>query len=164
MLIHHIYNLLEQRGEVRADDRDWVLNEALNPKKLQNGGTFRNVLTRKLDDVIIPIFAEIIGIVDYNYNLNLIGGLSQNTSLSRLWLAIFRNPDIMKFHYEEMVTRQQVPGVGGRMAEQDFRCQFPFSWLIKQAVDAQWDQAKSIAGTYSSSQTQYYILWLEYKN
>ena len=68
--MRHIHQLLIERDQVRKDEKNWVLNEALSARKLRNGGTFQNVLARKLDDVLVPIFSKIIALVDRNYNLN----------------------------------------------------------------------------------------------
>ena len=141
---------MRERDQIREDEKNWVLNEALSSRKLQNGGTFQNVLARKLDDVLVPIFSEIIALVDRNYNLNCLNRKEKNSPLYQFWLAMFRNPAIMQLHYKDMVTtqgrhREQVPGIGGRMVEEDFKCQLPFSWLIKEAVDSQWHSAKSTA-------------------
>ena len=142
----HIHQLLKERESIRQDEKNWVLNEALSAKKLQSGGTFRNVIARKLDEVIIPIFAEIIALIDHNYNLDLVDPKIHNTPVTQFWLAMFRNPHVMHFSYADMSVREQVPGVGGRLAEEEFRCQLPFSWLVREAFEAQWDSAKSVAG------------------
>ena len=129
------------------DESEWITKEAMNAKKLQHGGTFRNVLTRKVDEVVVPLFAEIIARIDRNYNLNLIYPMSQNSPLSLFWMNVFRNVAVMDFDYNEMITtRPQVPGVGGRKADVDFKCELPFSWLILDAVKGQWDNAKSSTG------------------
>ena len=147
--MRHIHRLLSERDQIREDERHWVLNEALNTRKLQNGGTFENVLARKLDEVLVPIFSEIIALVDRNYNLDRLVPKNENSPLSQFWLAMFRNSAIVQLRYEDMATRgrhrEQVPGAGGRMAEEDFKCQLPFSWLVKEAVDAHWHSAKSTA-------------------
>ena len=135
--------LLEERGNT-FDDRNWMLNEALNARKLQTGGTFRKVLAKKLDAAIVPIFAGIIARIDRNYNLNLIH--NEDPSITKFWLTIFANPQIMGFHFDEFVTGEQVPGIGGRKLEEDFECRLPFSWLIKEVFDDQWHSAKSTAG------------------
>ena len=152
--MRHIHQLLRERDLIREDDKSWVLNEALSARKLQNGGTFQNVLARKLDDIIVPIFSEIIALVDRNYNLNRLNPKEENSPLNQFWLAMFRNPAVMQLSYEDMVTmqggghREQVPGAGGRMSEEDFKCQLPFSWLVKEAVDTQWHSAiSSVGGT-----------------
>ena len=147
-LVIHIHQLLKEREEIRVDEKNWVLREALSPKKLQSGGTFRNVIARKLDEVIIPIFAEIIALIDHNYNLDLVDPKSHSTPVAQFWLAMFCDPKVMQFSYAEMSVRKQVPGVGGKMAEEEFRCQLPFSWLVREAFDAQWNSAKSIAGNF----------------
>ena len=147
ILVQHIFSVLEQRDHVWEADRQWVLNEAMDARKLQNGGTFRNVLARKIDDVVVPIFSEIIACMDRNYNLDLINQKRDNVPLCQFWLNMFGRPKIMQFNYVEMMTpREKVPGVGGRRSAEDFKCQLPFSWIIKEAVDAQWDNAKSSAG------------------
>ena len=143
ILILHIYELLKERDRALEDERNWVVNEALSSKKLQSGGTFQNVIARKLDQVIIPLFAEIIAMIDRNYNLDLV---DPSVPVFQLWLAIFRDCRVMQFIYTEMVVRELVPGAGGRMAEEDFRCQLPFSWLVWETYEAQLDTAKSTAG------------------
>ena len=71
ILVKHIKALLEER-ETHIADKEWVLKEALNGRKLQSGGTFQNVLTRRFDEVIIPIFAAIIQFIDHYANLTLL--------------------------------------------------------------------------------------------
>ena len=71
-LVKHIKNLLEEREKVNETFKEWVLNEALSTKKLQSGGTFQNVLTRRLDEVVVPLFADILLFVDHYSNLNLL--------------------------------------------------------------------------------------------
>jgi hypothetical protein len=142
----HLYKLLKEREEDRPDLSEWVLSEALNASKLEVGGTFRNVLARKIDEVVTPIFAKIIACIDGNYNLNLIDPKAQDSPRSRFWLAMFGEPKVLQLKYSEMVQGDTVPGIGGRKTNQDFECQMPFFWLVRAAVDSQWDSAKSRAG------------------
>ncbi len=67
-LVKQIQHLLKERDEL-YDDSQWVLNEALDGRRLQNGGTFQNVLSRRLDSLLIPVFAYIIVFVDQCGNL-----------------------------------------------------------------------------------------------
>ena len=145
-LVMHLYQLLKEREEDRPDLSEWVLSEALNSSKLEVGGTFRNVLARKIDEVVIPIFAKIIACIDCYYNLNLIDPKAQDSPRSQLWLAMFGEPKVLQLKYSEMVQGDTVPGIGGRKSNQDFECQMPFFWLIRDAVDSQWDSAKSRTG------------------
>ena len=142
----HLYKLLKEREEDRPDLSEWVLSEALNASKLEVGGTFRNVLARRIDEVVTPIFAKIIACIDRNYNLDLIDPKAQHSQCSQFWLAMFREPKVLQLNYSEMVQGDTVPGVGGRKSNQDFKCRMPFFWLVRDAVDSQWDSAKSRAG------------------
>lgn len=152
VLVQHIQNVLQEHDEVREDQKDWVSNEAMNAKSLQHGGTFRNVLSRKVDEVVVPLFSQIIASIDRNYNLSLIDPKNESSPLSQLWLSMFRNSSIMQFNYRGMVTsKQQVSGLGEGKTGEDFRSQFPFSWLMYDAVERQWDNAKSSAGKFSAA-------------
>ncbi len=67
-LVKQTKHLLKERDELHSDSQ-WVLNEALDGRRLQSGGTFQNVLSRRLDEVVIPVFAYIIACVDQYSNL-----------------------------------------------------------------------------------------------
>ena len=70
-LVKHILSMLKERDSL-LKDRDWVLNEALSGKKLQSGGTFQNVLSRRLDEVVLPLFSSVLSFIDHYSNLDLI--------------------------------------------------------------------------------------------
>ena len=119
---------LKQREEDRIDERDWVLMEARNGVKLQSGGTFRNVLVRRIDEVITPYFAQIIAHIDQNCNIDLLDSESQATPLSQFWLKLF---DV----YCGMIDFNS-PVTGKITTKLNFCCKLPFSWLVKETVDA----------------------------
>ena len=129
---------------VSDDLKECVLTQALSSKQLQNRGTFQHVLSQKIDDVIEPKFAEILAFIDTNHNLDLLS--DQNSAVSRLWISIFSNSQICHFSYEDLAakSRQRIP------AAEEFRCQFPFSWLVRQSVEEAWSTAKNIAGKLTS--------------
>ena len=149
ILVMHIYRLLQERESDKPDLGlgNWVLGEALNSSNLEVGGTFRNVLARKIDEVVIPIFAKIIASIDRNYNLDHINPKAGETPLVWFWLAMFRDPQVQQLQYSEVTLGGRVAALGGRMLDRDFRCELPFFWLIKDAVDSQWDSARNKAGT-----------------
>ena len=121
---------------------EWVLDEAMSGKKLQSGGTFRNVLSRKLDEVITPIFAEVLVHVDRYSNLDLLKRKSAPPHVQQLWLSVFTCSSLCSFSYTEMSVQggDGLAGMGQRKASsEEFRCQFPFFWLIKETVDSQLD-------------------------
>ena len=73
----HILFILKQREEAQQYT-EWVLKEALNGRNLHSGGTFQNVLARKLDEIIVPIFVAILSSVDNYSNLEIMGDRYEN--------------------------------------------------------------------------------------
>ena len=145
-LVRHILFVLKEREEILDEDSGWVLNEAMSKRKLQSGGTFRNVLSRKLDEVIIPIFAEVLVSIDRYSNLDLVRKGSP-PHIRQLWLSAF--PILCKFSYADITTQggDQLAGMGQRRStSSEFQCQFPFFWLVKETVDSHWDNAISVTG------------------
>ncbi len=146
-VVKHILHILQRHEHVQTGHTQWVLDEALNPKHLQFGGTFTNVLVRKIEETLIPILAEIIAAVDFNYNLNLLRiqpvQEELHSRIHSLWISMFR--DVCQF---DVGAHQgdQVPGVGGHFSEIVFRCKLPFSWIIKDKVENEWSYAQSSAG------------------
>ncbi len=139
VLINHISKVLQARDFICADEKDWVVNEAMNPRSLQHGGTFRNALSRKVTGIVIPIFSELIANIDHNYNLDLIDPKHNDPPLTNFWLSMFRESSVLQFNYADMINpRKQVPWVGRRKAGENYKCELPFSWLIHEAVDSQW--------------------------
>lgn len=133
MLVGHIHRILQERENAIASD--WILDEALNVQGLQHGGTFQNALIRKIDEVSIPIFAELIWWCDHFCNLDLIHECgSMNTAVKRFWLSIFKNPRIMSINYHNMVTKTS----SHTALERNYKCKFPFSWIVKESVDTVW--------------------------
>ena len=138
------------------DSNDWAFVVSMELKTLLQGGTFRSSLLRKFDQIIVPIFAEILSVIDKNFNLNLIHNAPDKSSLiTRYWLDIFANKKICHFNYNDMVAKNQqqqhsyrsrVPGIGTLLASSDYVCKFPFSWLVKEVIDSQWDNANALAG------------------
>ena len=147
ILIVHIFNALQQRDLTKEGGKNWVIKEAMDSRSLQHGGTFRNALSRRVDEVIVPIFSEVIAGIDQNYNLDLIDSESVNVPLTQFWLSMFRECGSMQLSYADMIApREQVPGVGGRKSWDDYKCELPFSWIIHDAIDSQWENALSTSG------------------
>lgn len=149
ILVTHIHHLLEERESIYGIGSDWVLVEALDSKKLQSNGTLRNVLARRLDDEMIRPFTEIISFIDHHYNISLLDEACSNSStacLAQLWLAIFACPEVLPFKFGDLITGGTVPGVGERRSVSEFKCQFPFSWIVKQTFDDVWINAQTVAG------------------
>ena len=142
IIVSHIHRMLCEREEVYQDD-DWVMKEAMNLHNLQARGTLMNVLTRKLDDTIVPCLAEIIAFLDRNCNLSLLQ--TEPTPLSQFWLRIFaskRAEESLKFSV--LTSNQKI-----LMIDENFTCEFPFSWMVKELMDSHFESAQSTRGTSS---------------
>ena len=147
VLIKHIHNLLQEREEEFGDEKNWVVKESMDNKNLLHGGTLCNTLSRKVDQVLVHIFAEILTVIDQNFNLNLMDSSNTNTPLSQFWLRMFSNSRIMQFKFTHFVDgRDHLPGIGARKAGSEFMCKLPFSWIIYQTVHSLWDKVKGSAG------------------
>ena len=81
--------------------------------------------------------------------------------MEQLWLSIFSNEEFVQFSYQSYAMGKGIHelqssttgggGGGGRVlaAEEEFVCQFPFYWLIKEAIESKWETAKSSSSTYT---------------
>ena len=114
---------------MRVDEKDWVLIEAMSGRKLQSGGTFRNVLARRIDEVITPYFAELIAIFDRNCNLDLLDAKNQTAPISLFWLGMFHLVG-GRINFTSLTK-------GKSDIKTHFLCKLPFSWFLKEEVEAQ---------------------------
>ena len=147
-LVRHIHSVLQEREEVTEESVEWIVSEAMSGKRLQKGGPFRNVLSRKLDEVVIPIFAEVLVRVDRYYNLDLVTK-KQDPYVRSLWLTVFTCCELCSFSYTE-VSVEEEDGLAGirkrKSIDNEFQCQFPFFWLIKETLDSHWNTIIAATG------------------
>ena len=141
-MVKHIHGLLKQRDVTYGPKSNWVLTEAMNLRKLHMGGTFKNALAKKVDEVVIPLFAQVIAIIDRNQNLNHLKDLGKKQcSVHDLWLQIFNSPNVLDLDYEQLIRKEKVP-----VADDNFQCKFPFSWIVKEAIDNLWESTRNTTG------------------
>ena len=151
VLSRRIHKLLQEKDE-RAGMKatDWLRSEALSGTGIQENGTFRKALWQRIYSSVIPILSEVIALVDRDSNLELVTG--EGTWFSRLWISLFQSQDIVELQYDSFLSlesgiiRERVPVMTSACERQNFDLQFPFSWLIKERIDAMWKEACSIAG------------------
>ena len=151
ILARRIHKLLQEKDE-RAGNKanDWLRSEALSGTGIQENGTFRKALWQRVYSSVIPILSEVIAFVDRDSNLELV--VDGGNWLSSLWLDFFQCDKMVKLDYdgflslESGIIRKRVPVVTSGSETQSFELQFPFSWIIKERIDAMWREASSIAG------------------
>ena len=80
--------------------------------------------------------------------------------MEQLWLSIFSDEELVQFSYQSYAMGKGIHelqpggggggGGGGRVlaAKEEFVCQFPFYWLIKEAIESKWETVKSSSSTY----------------
>lgn len=82
--------------------------------------------------------------------------------LYQLWMSIFSNDELVQFSYlnfslnkgigtqEVQLLQASATRTGGEQLlaiDEEFECQFPFFWLIKEAIESKWEPAKNTSGT-----------------
>lgn len=139
VLVKHVHSILQQMEEVKALDNYWAVDVARSRRQLQQGGTLRNTLIRKIDNTIIPIFAHIIAVTNQYDNLTLFHTNDECSAIAQLWLAIFGDPQIVQFKYADIVAAKE-HNDGKGVAQ--FQCQFPFFWLVKETIDSNHESSK----------------------
>ncbi|XP_046861659.1 E3 ubiquitin-protein ligase RNF213-like [Xenia sp. Carnegie-2017] len=138
IFVFRIHKLLHE-GDERwlSDQKLWVQEEALSQGHLQETGTFRKALCKKISSIVSPILSEVIAYCDRNHNLNLL--LEENVWTRKLWLEMLKEDNITTMTYESFISP-----VSGRIRERAtvlssgvghrFVGKFPFSWIIKDIV------------------------------
>ena len=122
---------------------------------MQEWGTFRKALWKRVYSAVVPILAEIIALADRDSNLDLM--TNDNTWISRLWLQILADRNISELSYSKMISpvtnsvRERVQVIGSGAGGHRFLCRFPFSSLIKPRVEKLLKAAFSVSGTYKFS-------------
>ena len=150
-MARRIHKLLQEKDE-RAGTKanDWLRTEALSGTGIQENGTFRKALWQRVYSSVISILSEVIAFVDRDSNLDLV--VEGGNWLSSLWLGFFESENMVELHYESFLSvesgirRERVSVVTSGRQKQSLKLQFPFSWIIKERIDAMWREASSIAG------------------
>lgn len=143
-LVRKITPLVKELEQSQTDvlGKNWAVTEALDPHKLQEGGTFLNTLLRKVDGILTDLLACIIEFIDQHDNLALLN----DDTLQDLWLAMFQDDNICAFSYkslhqhaEKSTTKSLVHKLGS-VSVGEYTSKMPFSWIVLEAVEAQWNQ------------------------
>ena len=143
------YLLKERESSVFSAD-EWLYSEALSGTGVQEWGTFRKALWKRVYSAVVPILAEIIAFADRDSNLDLMN--NGNAWVSTLWLKILAHPNISELSYSKMISpvtnsvRERVQVLGSGAGGHVFQCMFPFSFLVKQRVAKRLKDAFSVAG------------------
>ena len=152
VLTQRTYYLLKERESNAFSANEWLYSEALSGTGVQEWGTFRKALWKRVYSAVVPMLAEIIALADRDSNLDLMN--NGNGWVSTFWLNILANPNISELTYSKIISpvtnsvRERVQVLGSGAGGHVFQCMFPFSFLIKQRVEKLLKDAFSVAGNW----------------
>nr|XP_030143221.3 LOW QUALITY PROTEIN: E3 ubiquitin-protein ligase RNF213 [Taeniopygia guttata] len=142
-------SLLKKQEENSLHPENWVLREASNLSALQEAGTFRHTLWKRVQKVVTPFLALLIAVIDRNGNLELLARPGAEW-VTNLWMFIFSDSKFLSVP----------PGVGknspqpeiilvqnNMMVSADAGNKMPFSWRIKEYLEEMWLEAQYIQNT-----------------
>ena len=150
VLVQRTYHLLKESESKAYNADEWLYSEALSGAGVQEWGTFRKALWKRVYSSVVPILAEIVALADRDSNLDLMKNVS--FKVSTLWLRILANRSISELSYSQMISpvtssvRERVQVLGSGAGGHTFQCLFPFSFLVKHKVDKLLDSASNVAG------------------
>nr|XP_056704626.1 E3 ubiquitin-protein ligase RNF213 [Euleptes europaea] len=145
---NRLLSLLSEQEENSCTMKEWVLREALNLSALQEAGTFRRTLWKRVQNVVTPFLAYMVSILDRDANLDLLIKPTEN-SVKGLWMFIFNDLKLLNISYvigqgssqtETILVQSCFQGSVTAVNE------MPFSWRIKDYLEDLWAQARYITG------------------
>ncbi|KAJ7339377.1 hypothetical protein OS493_005771 [Desmophyllum pertusum] len=155
VITRRTYHLLKESESTAYNAHKWLHSEALAGTSVQECGTFRKAIWKRVYSAVVPILAEIIALADRDSNLDLMK--NESTWVSTLWLKILANPNISELSYNKMISpvtnsvRERVQVIASGAGGHRFCCRFPFSFLIKQRVDKWLKDASSVSAQSSTT-------------
>ncbi|XP_075132003.1 LOW QUALITY PROTEIN: E3 ubiquitin-protein ligase RNF213-like [Leptodactylus fuscus] len=89
-----LHNMLKAQEEL-FQAGNWVVREATNLDALQEAGTFRQTLWKRVQKAVTPFLSQILSIIDCNGNLEFLVKNNVEESLKSLWMFIFSNEELL---------------------------------------------------------------------
>ncbi|KAF4115423.1 E3 ubiquitin-protein ligase rnf213-alpha isoform X2 [Onychostoma macrolepis] len=139
-----LHFLLMTHDENTISAKSWVSKEALNTDALQEGGTFRHALWRRVQAVVTPFLAQLVSIIDRDCNLDLLLDRHSEESLKKLWLDIFGDFKLLNVPYTRVENNSEMKTIlvqNHIAVDRNMGCTLPFSWRIKDCLEELWVHA-----------------------
>ncbi|XP_075418440.1 E3 ubiquitin-protein ligase RNF213-like [Tenrec ecaudatus] len=141
-----LYFLLKKQEETMYNQKEWVVREASNQDALQEAGTFRHTLWKRIQKAVTPQLASMISFIDRDGNLELLMSPDFPSWARDLWMFIFRDIKLLQIPTMKNNIRSQSEMsrivVQNNMKLSDNSV--PFSWRIKDYLEELWVQAQYI--------------------
>ncbi|KAL6038050.1 hypothetical protein STEG23_019391 [Scotinomys teguina] len=147
----HVLLKKQEENQVRSL-KEWVTREAANQDALQEAGTFRHTLWKRVQGVVTPILASMISHIDRDGNLELLAQPDSPAWVRALWMFIFSDIKFLNIPLVASNTRSEneMPSVlvQSHMNLLKGACNaVPFSWRVRDYLEELWVQAQYITDT-----------------
>jgi len=152
--VQFVISVLKEIDETLPQTKEWAFKVALRHSQIN--GTYRRALSRRLDDILLPILAKIIQLIDMNYNLTIIHNNRDSerivSPIAKIWLGIMSHRKLCKITYEDIFPsivkkqKRQVPGIRASQSDYFYECQFPFSWICRKEIDSRIQDVLKLKG------------------
>ncbi|XP_068575114.1 E3 ubiquitin-protein ligase rnf213-alpha isoform X2 [Cebidichthys violaceus] len=142
----HLHSLLVTRdgNTFSSIKSNWVIKEASNIDALQEGGTFRQTLWKRVRAVVVPLLAQLLSVMDRDQNLDILLDGNCGGFVKRLWLDIFGNDKLLEIPHLTLDHNSETRTIlVQNYISQDRKvsCSMPFSWRIKDYLEELWVHA-----------------------
>ncbi|KAK2833428.1 hypothetical protein Q5P01_017317 [Channa striata] len=139
----HLHSLLAAH-DGNTFKSNWVIKEASNIDALQEGGTFRNTLWKRVQAVVVPLLAQLVSVIDRDQNMDILLDRNCGESVKRLWLDIFSNDKLLEIPQMQLDHNSETTTIlvqNSISQDKIMRCSLPFSWRIKDYLEELWVHA-----------------------
>ncbi|XP_068833610.1 E3 ubiquitin-protein ligase RNF213 [Capricornis sumatraensis] len=143
--------LMKQEENAICNVKDWVVREASNQDALQEAGTFRQTLWKRVQGAVTPLLASMISCVDRDGNLDLLVNPHCPSWARDLWMFIFNDVKLLNIPLVTIDTRSK--GEMSYIVVQNYMNlpekasnSVPFSWRIKDYLEELWVHTQYITG------------------
>ncbi|TNN34870.1 E3 ubiquitin-protein ligase rnf213-beta [Liparis tanakae] len=151
VLLSRLAEALARREEMMGAPEQWVSMEARKRPALQEGGTLRHTLWRRLQSTVTPILAHMLEVMDRFASLDLLSDGRLSRGLAALWLDVLADSQILDLtplqpqsdSDQEVAVQHHYFLLDG--AEQS--CSAPFSWLVRRHVESLWEESEFMPET-----------------
>ena len=141
-----VSNLLLNWSSTLRYSKEWSRIAALESDYSTVSTTFTKALSLHIDDLIVPLFSDILSIIDSNNNLNLIFPKHQCTKLA--WEHIYHDENIL--HWKSLINNISLKFQNNSKKCLLVKNQFPFFTLIYQQVDRLFNEMNTNIGKYQN--------------
>ncbi|XP_041076276.1 E3 ubiquitin-protein ligase rnf213-alpha-like isoform X2 [Polyodon spathula] len=139
-----LYTLLARHDENSLSAKNWVFKEATNIDALQEGGTFRHTLWKRVQAVVIPFLAQVISLIDRDCNMDLLMDSSSDLLVKKLWMDIFGDVKLLDIPYTGVDKNSESKTIlvqNYMKLDMGVCSTMPFSWRIKDYLEDLWVHA-----------------------